>query len=135
MEKGFKSKTFFCQDCKHKNEIPMQAGVDNAITVEVFRRYIDGEQTKHKLKTVVLLTGDGDFLDLADMFKERLRINFFIASFKSSMNEELIGSVGEENILYLDHFDFKKEELKPSQVLLSRRMMSKMRFSLTRDVD
>ena len=84
---------------------------------------------------MVLLTGDGDFLDLADMFKERLRINFFIASFKSSMNEELIGSVGEENILYLDHFDFKKEELKPSQVLLSRRMMSKMRFSLTRDVD
>ena len=85
--------------------------MDNTITVEVFRRYIDGEQTRHKLKTVVLLTGDGDFSDLADMFKERLRINFYIASFQQSMSDELISSVGEDNILLLDDIDFKKETI------------------------
>lgn len=84
---------------------------------------------------MVLVTGDGDFLDLADKLKERLRINIYIACFKSSLNEELIGAVGEENVIYLDDFDFKKEEPKPSQEDLSRRMMSIKRFSLTRKVD
>ena len=49
LEKGFKCKTVYCQECNHKNDVLMQAGVDNTITVEVFRRYIDGEQTRHKL--------------------------------------------------------------------------------------
>jgi hypothetical protein len=58
---------------------------------------------------VVLVTGDVDFLDLADMFIERLRINFFIVSFKSNLSKDLINSVGEDNVLYLDDFGFKKE--------------------------
>ena len=45
------------------------------------------------------------------MFKERLRINFYIASFQHNMSDELISSVGEDNILLLDDIDFKKESI------------------------
>jgi uncharacterized LabA/DUF88 family protein len=72
----------------------------------VFQRYIDGERTNNKLKTVVLVTGDGDFLDLALLFKKRLRIKFIIVSFRSSLSEDLISSLGEDNVFYLDDFGF-----------------------------
>ena len=137
IEKGFKCKTVVCtrSDCNQENDVFMQHGVDNSITVEVFRRYINCEKSNNKkLKTVVLLTGDGDFLDLADMFKDELMIDFFISSFKCSINDELIGAVGEENIFYLDEIEFK-EENRPSQetkakLPLSRKMMG---LSLTRE--
>lgn len=63
------------------------------------------------MTSVVLLTGDGDFEDLALLFKDHMMINFYIVGFRKSMNIDLIGAVGDENVIYLDDVGFISDKL------------------------
>ena len=142
LEKNFKKKSLTCcnNECNTENEYKVQAEVDIAIVVEIFRRYVDGLATNNQLKTVVLITGDVDFTPLVEFFKERLRVNIYIVSFKQNLSEKLLRSVGgDENYIELNQVHFKKdaklvEESKTKIIKqaqpLTRKMMG---VSLTRE--
>ena len=55
-----------------------------------------------KVEKVILVAGDGDFIDLINFVKKTLHKEIFIVGYQHSMSNTIIESIPSANLLYLD---------------------------------
>jgi len=107
----------------------MQAGVDVAIATKLLIRFHEG------VRSVTLLTGDGDFSTAVQCVTSisTKRVPVFIVSFKKALSPKLQQFVGQPNVLFLDDvwaaLELKAEE-KVETISVNS---SNMKIVLTKD--
>jgi len=98
----FKGKKAYCPEKKcHYSKAGFDIRVQQEVDVAIAMMPIKSIYKHPNLKTLVLLTGDGDFHDMVEFMKDTHNVKVIVACWSASINNALREMVNE--VVYLDN--------------------------------